>query len=282
MIKAYCSLAKPGIIFGNIVTMVGGFFLATKGHVEGSLFFGIFGLSLVIGSACVFNNYMDRGIDQRMARTKNRALVKGNISVQSALVFGGVIGLVGALVLGFFVNSQSLWLALAGFFIYVFAYGFSKYRSSYATELGSIAGAIPPLVGYAAASGGLTASAWILFFIVALWQMPHFYAIALYRLEDYMAAAIPVLPIKKGPTRTKIAMLSYVGLFVAATLLLPVFGYAGPFYSVLMVLLGCGWLALSIKGFTKNQDAAKWARSMFFFSLVIIMVLCLLLGFDAR
>ncbi len=199
MIKTYTTLTKPGIIFGNAVTATAGFALASKGHVDFLLFCAMLvGLSLVIGSACVWNNYIDRGMDEKMVRTRNRALVKGVIPVPYALCFAMVLSFFGIGLLALTTNLLTVSIAACGFFIYVVLYGISKYRTSLGTLIGSIAGAVPPVVGYTAVTGCVDLAALLLFLIVVFWQMPHFFAIAMYRLEDYTAASIPVLPVSKG------------------------------------------------------------------------------------
>lgn len=282
MIKNYLMLTKPGIIFGNAVTAVAGFMLASKGHVDLLLFVAMLtGLSLIIGSACVFNNYIDRGIDVKMTRTKTRALAIGAVSVAPALMFASALGCSGALILALFTNVVALWMALAGFFVYVMLYSPCKYYSSYATEIGSIAGAIPPVVGYAAVTNGLDLGALLVFLLIAFWQMPHFYAIAMYRLEDYAAASIPVLPLAKGLQRTKVQMFVYVVLFLITSCLLTTFGYTASAYLFVVTLVGMYWLVLASKGFTITNDK-KWARSMFIYSLVVVMILSLMICVDSK
>jgi protoheme IX farnesyltransferase len=132
MIKTYFMLTKPGIIFGNVVTMVGGFALASKGHFNFWLFLAtLVGLSCIIASACVFNNYIDRTADEKMIRTRNRALVKGLVSERNALAFATFLGFVGSFVLASCTNLLTLFMALVGYFVYVVLYSFSKYRSTY-------------------------------------------------------------------------------------------------------------------------------------------------------
>lgn len=282
MIKEYYTLAKPGIIFGNIITATGGFALASQGHVNYLLLLTtVLGLSFVVGCACVFNNYIDREIDQKMARTKNRPLAKGVISVPRALVFGVLLGISGILILLQYANILTAITAATGFCVYVFLYSFLKYRSEYGTLVGSIAGAIPPVVGYVAVTNRLDMGAFILFVIVALWQMPHFFAIAMFRVNDYLAAAIPVLPIKRGMLTTKKHMLFYVIAFTVATLMLTVLGYTGYSCLIIAVLLGATWLFLCFKGF-KTKNDMLWARHMFRFSLVVIMLLCIVISVDSR
>jgi protoheme IX farnesyltransferase len=280
MVKAHIILTKPGIILGNVITTAGGFALASRGHLDYGLFlFTLIGLSFVIASSCVFNNYIDRHVDAKMARTKNRALAQGAISSKNALIFGVLLGLIGAGVLFFYTNILTLSIALAGFFIYVVPYSFGKYRTSQGTLIGSIAGAAPPLVGYCAVTNSFDLGAILLFLIVVLWQMPHFYAIAIYRFNDYNRAGVPVLPVKKGMHTTKVHMVFYTVAFIVAALLLTAFDYTGYLYFTAAALLGLAWLWLCIKGFKASNDA-RWARQVFLFSLVVITGLCLTMAFD--
>ncbi len=281
MIRTYYLLTKPGIIMGNLITTVGGFALASRGHIDPWLFLAtLTGLGLIIASACVFNNYIDREADRKMARTKHRALAKGLISGPKALFFALFMGLMGLLVLSFFTNFLAVLVAAIGFFIYVGLYSLWKYRTTYATLVGSIAGAIPPVVGYCAVSHTFDFGAALLFMILVFWQMPHFFAIALYRLNDYAAASIPVLPLQRGNYATKVQMLLYVIAFAIATLLLIAFGYTGVAYLISTLVLSAAWIYLSIQGFRTKNDQL-WARQMFRLSLVIITILCIMISVDA-
>lgn len=280
MIKTYYMLTKPGIIMGNLITTAAGFALASQGSINFSLFFlTLLGLGLVIASACVFNNYLDRYSDEKMARTKNRALVKGLISIRNALSFAVIVGVIGIMVLGMFTNLLTAGIASIGFVVYVFLYSIMKHLTIHGTLIGSIAGAIPPVVGYTAVSDSLDLAALLLFAIVALWQMPHFFAIAMYRLEDYTRASIPVLPVIKGVLTTKIHMVFYVIAFLMAALTLPFFGYTGYAYLIVTALLGITWLWLSIKGFTCANNTL-WARKMFIFSLIVITAISIMMSVD--
>lgn len=282
MIKTYYMLTKPGIIFGNLITMVGGFALGSIGVMNYMLFLAtLIGLGCVIASSCVFNNYIDRNTDKKMARTENRPLVKGVISVQSALVFAVVLGLAGIFILALFTNMLTVVGSLIGFFFYVIMYSLLKYFSSHATLIGSISGAMPPVIGYCAAADRFDVGAILLFAILVLWQMPHFFAIAVYRLEDYAAASIPVLPVKRGMHNTKIQMVIYIVAFIVAALMLTVFGYVGYIYAAVAAVLGVIWLLLGIKGFKSINDKA-WARQMFVFSLVVIMALCTIISLESQ
>lgn len=280
MIKTYYLLTKPGIIMGNAITAVAGFLLASKGHVDLLLLLKIVvGLSLVIASACVFNNYIDRDLDEKMARTKERALVTGVISGQRACLFAACLGCMGFLVLAVCTNLLAVIVAFIAFFIYVVLYGFWKRRMTIATLVGSVAGAFPPVIGYVAVSNHIDVGAWLLFSILVLWQMPHFFAIAMYRLEDYKAASVAVLPVVKGAYATKVQMLLYIVAFLVATSMLTFCGYTGYSYLVTMQLLGVIWLNMSYQGFKAKNDTL-WARRMFLFSLVVIVVLSLMISID--
>lgn len=280
MMKTYYMLTKPGIIMGNAVTTAAGFALASRGHFDFWLFLvTLLGLSFVIASAGVFNNYIDRASDAKMARTKNRPLPQGLISGQQALIFGAVLGIIGAEILFTFTNILTVLVALTGFLVYLVLYAFLKYRSFYGTIIGSIAGAVPPVVGYCAVSNRLDSGAFLLFMILVLWQMPHFFAIAIYRLDDYRLASIPVLPVQKGMRITKIHMVFYIIAFTLTALLLTVMGFTGEIYFIVALILGVAWLGLCLKGFSVENEV-HWARKMFSFSLVVIMLLCATITVD--
>jgi protoheme IX farnesyltransferase len=280
MIRTYYLLTKPGIIMGNLITTVSGFALASRGHIDGWLFLAtLLGLGSVIASACVFNNYIDRDLDRKMARTKHRALVMGLISGRHAIYFAILLGIVGFFTLILYTNLLAVSVAAVGFIVYVGLYSFWKTRTSYATIIGSVSGAVPPVVGYCAVSGQFDMGAALMFMILVLWQMPHFYSIAMYRLTDYSEASVPVLPAERGNYVTKVHMLFYIIAFMAATLLLIGFGYTGYAYLVTAVVLGLAWLFLCIRGF-KSADDKLWARNMFRLSLVIITLLCIMISID--
>ena len=285
----YYALAKPGIIFGNIITALGGFALATRGTGGASgtpidfplLGAMLIGLSLVIASGSVFNNYFERRTDALMERTKDRALVVGRISPRAALAYAATLGALGFFILTVYVNIIAAAVALVGFFFYVVMYTLLfKHRSSWGTLIGAVAGAVPPVVGYAAAANQLDAAAIILFAILALWQMPHFYAIGIYRRDEYAAAAIPILPVTAGLRATKIVMLIYIAAFAAAAATLSNYAAVGNVYRAVVIVLSAAWLALSLRGFWARDDR-RWARTMFFLSLVILIVLFATIALDA-
>jgi protoheme IX farnesyltransferase len=275
------SVTKPGIIFGNAVAVLGGYFLAP--HVQHIaldnfyLFWTLLGISFVIASGCVFNNYIDRDIDRLMERTKNRVLAKDELSPVVAISYAILLGLLGFGILFFYTNLLTVVISFIGFFIYAVIYSlFLKRRSILSTPIGAISGAVPPVAGYCAVTNNFDLGAVLAFLILFLWQMPHFYAIAIYRIKDFKAASLPVLPIRKDIRYTQIMMLVYISFFTLTTLLPTFFNYTGYFYSSVALCLGLIWLALGIKGFN-IQDAKLWARKMFLFSIINLTLLCLTL-----
>lgn len=271
MLKDYYLMTKPGIIYGNLLTTVGGYMLASAGRINLTLLSALLvGTSLVIASACVFNNYIDRDIDQKMARTKDRALATGQISNGNALTFASVLGVGGFLILVSFTNDLTVFIALFALVTYVVLYSIGKRFTVYGTSIGSLAGAAPPVAGYCAASGRFDMGAILLGLILVLWQMPHFYAIALNRQDDYAAAGIPVLPLKKSIQFTKVAILLYIMSFTLSTQLLSLYGYTGFTFLVVMAASGLGWLWLGINEY--NTKTKSWAKNMFKFSLIVILL----------
>ena len=279
-IRSYYNLTKPGIIMGNTISNVAGFALAAQSNLDISVFLAaVVGLALIIASACVFNNIIDRDIDSKMKRTKKRGTVTGEIPVVNALAYGAVLGVTGVALLWLFTTIVATAVALIGFVMYVVVYGYAKRKSSIGTIVGSIAGAVPPVVGYTAVTNRMDAAAWILFYILVFWQMPHFYAIAMYRLKEYKAARIPVLPAVKGMASTKITILLYIFAFACTAPLLSVFDYTGISYFVVAVLLGSYWLWIAITGYRKLPDEI-WAKRLFGFSLVVLTVLCIMISIE--
>lgn len=276
----YYLLTKPGIIFGNLITLAAGFLLASKGSIDFWLFFQtLIGLGLIMASACVFNNYIDRPLDRKMKRTRNRALAAGLITGPRAILFASFLGLSGTLILLRYTNPLAVLVAAVGFFVYVVLYSLWKGRTIYGTALGSIAGATPPVVGYCAVSHQFDAGAFILFAMLVLWQMPHFFAVAMHHLDDYTAAQIPVLPVIKGVGRTKIHMVLYILAFILVSMLLTLFHYTGSIYLLVSTSAGLAWLGFCLNGW-KSDDHQLWGGRMFRFSLVLIMAICAIIPFD--
>ncbi|MGQ8816161.1 heme o synthase [Serratia sp. NA_13] len=281
MIKQYLQVTKPGIIFGNLVSVVGGFLLASKGSIDYPLFLAtLVGVSLVVASGCVFNNYIDRDIDKKMERTKNRVLVKGLIAPSVSLVYATALGIAGFALLYIGANPLAMWLAVMGFVVYVGVYSlYMKRHSVYGTLIGSLSGAAPPVIGYCAVTNEFDAGALILLAIFSLWQMPHSYAIAIFRFKDYQAANIPVLPVVKGISVAKNHITVYIVAFMIATLMLTLGGYAGYKYLIVAAAVSVWWLGMALRGY-KTENDSVWARKLFVFSIVAITSLSVMMSID--
>lgn len=280
-IKNYYRLTKPGVLYGNVLTAAAGFLFASRGDVDFTLFLAtILGTTLVIASACAFNNYFDRDIDSAMPRTKSRPIVAGLISGRDALVFASLLAFVGAVILFSFTNLLVIAIGFIGFVYYVFLYGmWAKRRSVHGTLVGSISGAAPILAGYVAASGRIDLGALLVFAILFFWQMPEFYSIAIYRREEYKAAKVPVITVIKGVEYTKRQIFAYALLFAAASISLAVLSYASHTYLAVMSALCACWLWLAWRGLRRTDDDA-WSRSMFRFSLIVLLSFCFLISID--
>lgn len=272
----YYLLTKPGIILGNLIPFTAAFLLASKGVFHFSLFFlSLMGLAFVIASACVINNIFDLPFDKKMERTKNRPLPSGRISLNGAFLFGVALSLLGFGML-LMINPLTAFVAASGFLIYVFPYTLWKSRTVYATAIGSIAGAVPPLVGYTAVSNSIDTAGILFFLLMVLWQMPHFFSIAIMNMEDYQNAGIPVLPLIKGIRYTQIRSSLYIITFILICTLFTLWGYTGNTYLLVTLVTGFAWLFLSLIPLQEK----KWARSMFQMSLINITVLCLAIALD--
>ncbi|KPY16120.1 Protoheme IX farnesyltransferase [Pseudomonas coronafaciens pv. porri] len=280
-LKHFIQITKPGIIFGNVLSVAGGFFLASKGNIDFSVFLAaVIGTSLVVASGCVFNNCIDRDIDQRMERTRNRVLVQGLVSLKLALLYATALGVAGVALLYTKANPLAALFAVIGFVIYVGFYSlYLKRRSVHGTLVGSLSGAMPPVIGYCAVSNSFDFAALTLLVMFSLWQMPHSYAIAIFRFNDYSAAKIPVLPVKRGILVTKRHILLYILAFLVATLMLTVGGYAGLNYLAVAAGMGMYWLYMAWKGY-KAVDDTVWARKLFVFSIFTITALSVMMSVD--
>ncbi|ACT12088.1 protoheme IX farnesyltransferase [Pectobacterium parmentieri] len=283
MIKQYLQVTKPGIIFGNLISVIGGFLLAAQGRIDYPLFLAtLVGVSLVVASGCVFNNVIDRDIDKKMERTKNRVLVKGLISLKVTLVYASLLGIAGFALLYIAANPLAMWLAVMGFVVYVGVYSlYMKRHSVYGTLIGSLSGAAPPVIGYCAVSNQFDAGALILLLIFSLWQMPHSYAIAIFRFKDYQAANIPVLPVVKGISVAKNHITLYIVAFAVATLMLSLGGYAGYKYLIVAAAVSVWWLGMALSGYKNAIDDRVWARKLFVFSIVAITSLSVMMSVDS-
>ena len=267
-------LTKPGIILGNLISAAGGFFLASRGHIDIALMVPfLLGIALVIASGCVFNNFIDREIDRKMSRTMARSLARDAVPPVNAFTYALVLGISGVVVLLMTTNKLCSSLVVSGFTVYVVFY------SLYAAYIGSMAGAIPPVAGYCAVTGHFDSGAGILFLIFALWQIPHCYAFEIISLKDYLAAGIPVAPVSLDVRTVKRHIVFFIFAFWGASLMLTFTGFTGYLYLWIMTLFGIVWLCIACKGY-KVSDSRRWAKLLFHFSLVCILVLSFMMSID--
>lgn len=283
MLKKYLFLTKPGILFGNFVTTLGGYFLAAQGSVDFLLLLiTLLGTTLVVASGCVVNNVIDQDIDQKMQRTQNRAMVKKSISGPVALVYSLVLGVIGFSILWFWVNAYAFLFAVIGFVVYVVFYSlWTKRTTIHQTVIGSISGASPPVIGYTAVSNEFDLAALLIFIGYALWQMPHSWAIAVYRFDDYKNAGIPILPVARSILRTKIESLIYVVLFTITMNALFVYGYVNWLYLVILNALCIYWFYIGVLGFKAENDQL-WAKRFFLFSVILITIISICFSFTSQ
>lgn len=274
--KILAETVKTGIIKSNLIPMLAGLTLALYTYQIDlfskvpEIIFALIGSALVIGAAGAFNNLYDRDIDGIMERTKTRPTVTGEIKPTTVLALAIFMTALGLATLSL-TTPLAAFLGFLGLFCYVIPYTmWSKRRTIYNTEIGSISGAMPPLIGWAAIYPDITHPAIIgLFIIMVIWQMPHFYAIAIRKHDQYKAAKVPMLPVVKGMRRTYIQTNIYLLLLIAASLLLGTISYI---LMVVALVLSIIWLGISIYGY-KNMNAEKWAKLLFMFSLFHMTIL---------
>ncbi|WP_239586949.1 heme o synthase [Bacillus ectoiniformans] len=273
--KDFLALIKIGIVNSNLITTFTGMWLAfvlNDIHFLSQLdtvLLTLLGSSFIIAGSASMNNYIDRDIDPLMERTKGRPTVTGRITYSKVMAIGLAFIIVGTAML-FLTTFTAGLIGLFGVFSYVVLYTmWSKRRHVSNTVVGSISGAVPPLIGWAAVDPSLDMTAWMLFLIMFIWQPPHFYALAMKRCEEYRAAGIPMLPVVKGFAVTKRHMV----LWVLALLPLPFFMTTlGTAFVILATILNIGWLALGISGY-KMKDDLKWAKLMFVYSLQYLTIM---------
>ncbi len=282
MFRRYWSVTKPGIIMGNFISVAGGFLLASKGDVDLWLMTAtLIGLSLVIASGCAINNVIDRDIDIKMARTRTRVTVTGEMSGMAALCHGIVLGIMGFGLLIAYTTQVAVLFAAFGYFIYVGVYSlYMKRNSVYGTFIGSLSGAVPPVVGYCAVTGQFDMGALILLVMFSLWQMPHSYAIAIFRFKDYQAANIPVLPVAQGIDKAKRHIVLYIAIYTLVVMLLPINGYTGAAFMAVACTTSFWWLLMALRGYRRNIDVSGWARQVFAFSIINITALSIAMAVD--
>ena len=272
-VRDYVALAKPGILRLLLVLTFCTMLVAARGVPELSLVvWTLLGMALVSGSANAVNMVYDRDIDAVMKRTQGRPLPTGRLTAKAALTFAVVIGVVGLALLTVMVNPLTAATALGGHLFYVFIYTMWLKRSTpHNIVIGGAAGAVPPLVGWAAVTGELSVAAWVMFTIVFMWTPPHFWALSLYKRDDYARASIPMLPVVKGARVTKLQMVWYTVLLVVTTLVLGYTGAVSWIYQVSATVLGAVFLFLSVKVLLSRGE--RWPKRMFAYSILYLALL---------
>ncbi len=237
-------------------------------------------IALASGAGGAINMWYDRDIDAIMNRTKNRPIPAGLIAPDDALAFGLFLSAFSVMVMGLALNWVAAFILGFAIFFYVVIYTMWLKRSTPQNiVIGGAAGAFPPMIGWAAVTGDVSLQSFLLFTIIFLWTPPHFWALALYKNDDYTRAGVPMMPVVAGEKVTKIQMLFYTYLLTACTLLLPLLGMAGIVYSLCAILLDLAFLYYVHKTFTDTTD--KWARKTFGFSILYLFVLFTAMMIDA-
>jgi protoheme IX farnesyltransferase len=275
ILKDFSALIKIGIVNSNLITTFTGIWLAlyfSNQHFLDHLdivLFTLAGSSLIIAGSCSINNFIDRDIDHLMQRTKNRPTVTGKVHPNLVIILGISFIIIGLFFLLLTTVSAAV-IGLIGVISYVGLYTMWTKRLYVSnTIVGSISGAVPPLIGWAAIDGNLDLVAWLLFAIMFVWQPPHFYALAMRRAEEYRAAGIPMLPVVKGFKTAKKHIMLWIVALVPLPFLLQSLGM--PFV-ILATLLNAGWLVLGLVGY-RMKDDIKWAKLMFIYSLQYLTIL---------
>ncbi|PTV52577.1 MULTISPECIES: heme o synthase [Pseudomonas] len=242
--RDYFELTKPKVVVLMLITSLAGMFLATRAGVSWSvLLFGNLGIGLCAGGAAVVNHVVDRRIDALMARTHKRPLAQGRVEPLPALLFALALALLGMVLLLVFTNALTAWLTLASLLGYAVLYtGFLKRATPQNIVIGGLAGAAPPLLGWVAVSGHVSAEPLLLVLIIFAWTPPHFWALAIHRKEEYAKADIPMLPVTHGERYTKLHILLYTLILLAVSLLPYAIHMSGPLYLACALGLGLRFL----------------------------------------
>jgi heme o synthase len=266
-------LTKPRVTFLAVFCAVIGMFLATPGMVEWPVLIGgTAGIWLLAGGAFTVNCVIERTIDAKMARTSWRAMAKGEIGSGTALVFAGVLAAAGSVLLFTLANPLTMWMTIATFFGYAIVYTMVlKPSTPQNIVIGGLSGAMPPALGWAAVANDVPGEAWLLVLIIFVWTPPHFWALALYREEDYRKSGLPMLPVTHGGEFTRLQILLYTFLLLAVSVLPFVIKMSGWLYLVTAVALGLGFIGYAWKLYKNYSDLL--ARKTFRFSLLYLSVL---------
>lgn len=278
--RDYLELCKPRVVTLMVITVIVGMCLATKAWVPMSvLLFGNLGVALCAASAATINHLVDRHIDSRMRRTHQRPIAQGKVSPRNAIVFSLCLALLGMSILIYFVNSLTAILTFITLIGYAFIYTlYLKHATPQNIVIGGAAGAAPPLLGWVAVTGHLDPQAWLLMLIIFVWTPPHFWALAIARIDDYKKAQVPMLPNTHGIHFTKICIVLYTLLLIAATWLPFAIRMTGWFYFIGANILNAIFLFYTLRLYFDKKDA--WAMKTFWFSIWYLLGLFIMLLVD--
>lgn len=274
----FVALTKPGILSFALLTTAAGMSLAPGGAGAAIWVPLLFGTALLVGSANTLNMYLERDVDCLMSRTRNRPLPAGRMHPQSALLFGIAQAFVAVPVLSFGVNALTGLLGVIALTSYVMLYTPLKQRTTIATLVGSLPGAMPPLLGWTAVTGRLDAGGLVIFGILFLWQIPHFHAIALFRVKEYERAGLKTLPAAKGVVTTRYSILLYLAAQVQLSVMLFPLGVAGRWYLAIATLSGAAYFLYAVSGI--KNGGPRWAKNLFLCSIVYVPVLFIAMVLD--
>lgn len=271
--REYLELTKPKVVLLLVFTAVVGMFLSTPGWLPlQEFFFGTLGIGLASASAAAINHVVDRRADAIMARTQNRPLPKGTLSTAECLTFALSLGAVAMAILVLLVNMLTAVLTFASLIGYAVVYTmYLKRATPQNIVIGGLAGAMPPVLGWAAITGEVTAASLLLALIIYVWTPPHFWALAIHRREDYAKVDIPMLPVTHGADFTRFHVLLYTILLVIVTVLPYLIGMSGPLYLGVALLAGVGFLYHAVLLMNPNRE--RQPIRTFVFSINYLMVL---------
>ncbi len=277
----YLKLTKPKVVALLVLTAVIGMFLATPDFPPlDALIFGTLGIALASASAAVFNQVIDRRMDEQMTRTQNRPLPAGTLSLKKATIFGISLGVVGLGMLAILVNALTAWLTFFALIGYAIVYTiFLKRATPQNIVIGGASGAAPPVLGWTAITNAVDPGALLLFLIIFVWTPPHFWALAIHRKDDYAKVGMPMLPVTHGTRFTRLQILFYTVLLFVVSLLPFLTGMSGLIYLVGSVVLGGGFLYYALQLWQK-PDNLKLPMKTFGFSIWYLMILFVVLLVD--
>ncbi len=277
--KDFFALSKPLIVVLLLITTYGGLVIGSKAWPAPELtMWTLLGGALAAGGSSALNQYIDRELDKNMQRTAKRPLADGRLTAAEGLSYGLALCLISYYVLAGMVNLLAALLSLAGIFYYVFFYSvWLKKATVQNIVIGGGAGAIPPMVGWAAATNNLGLTAWILFAIIFMWTPPHFWALAIVRMKDYENAGVPMLPVVRGEEETRKQILIYTIALIGVTLLLPLFDLAGTVYLISALVLGglllyAAWRVFKDGGNKHAWTMYKWSSMYLMFIFLAIVI----------